>query len=314
MTANMTANIEHRLEGLEPDNLLAFMALLGLLRALETSRPDWRPRAFWDLDRQPWRPVLRLAVAHDQDAIAQAVASGVSTLAAAHLFDRDDLNYSAADIRRIQIEDEDDSLRRALFAALCCDAAIKDDEDKAWPSPLCFLFGQGHQHFLSRLADIPKGVLPSKLRKLKSPPDLRAPEHFSHALFAVWKKADPTDGFRWDPAEDRRYALRADDPSGDPAGMQHGANVLAAVALPLFPGTAIIRRGETRFLCLGAQYNVETGQIEFSWPLWKAPARVHAIQATLATNRRWGDAPRMRATRISVGKFFNVTPGNLVKD
>jgi len=35
----------HRLEGLEPDNLLAFLALLGLLRSLETARPAWRPRA-----------------------------------------------------------------------------------------------------------------------------------------------------------------------------------------------------------------------------------------------------------------------------
>ena len=31
----MTAAKAHRLEGLEPDNLLAFLALLGLLRALE---------------------------------------------------------------------------------------------------------------------------------------------------------------------------------------------------------------------------------------------------------------------------------------
>jgi len=52
----------HRLEGLEPDNFLAFMALLGLLRALETARPDWCPRAAWDLERAPWRPILSLRV------------------------------------------------------------------------------------------------------------------------------------------------------------------------------------------------------------------------------------------------------------
>ena len=34
----MTAAMQHRLEGLEPDNLLAFLALLGLLRALATIR------------------------------------------------------------------------------------------------------------------------------------------------------------------------------------------------------------------------------------------------------------------------------------
>jgi hypothetical protein len=51
---------EHRLEGLEPDNLLAFLALLGLLRALEEARPAWRPRVRWSIDEPPLRPVLRL--------------------------------------------------------------------------------------------------------------------------------------------------------------------------------------------------------------------------------------------------------------
>jgi hypothetical protein len=52
----MTASSSHRLDGLEPDNLLAFLSLLGLLRTLETDdrdRPDHekaRPRAAWDID------------------------------------------------------------------------------------------------------------------------------------------------------------------------------------------------------------------------------------------------------------------------
>jgi hypothetical protein len=43
----------HRLNGPEPDNLLAFLALLGMLRTLESSRPEWCPRAAWDLDNPP---------------------------------------------------------------------------------------------------------------------------------------------------------------------------------------------------------------------------------------------------------------------
>ena len=35
----MTADMQHRMHGLEPDNLLAFLALLGTLRALDTSKP-----------------------------------------------------------------------------------------------------------------------------------------------------------------------------------------------------------------------------------------------------------------------------------
>jgi hypothetical protein len=67
----------HRLVGLEPDNLLAFMALLGLLRALETAEPAWRPRAYWDETHHPLRPMLTLAQAKTQEEIAEAAARGV---------------------------------------------------------------------------------------------------------------------------------------------------------------------------------------------------------------------------------------------
>ena len=67
-----------RLEGLEPDNLLAFLALLGLLRALEASRPGWQPRAAWDLDNPPLRPMLALATPQAAMAICEFAAEGGS--------------------------------------------------------------------------------------------------------------------------------------------------------------------------------------------------------------------------------------------
>jgi hypothetical protein len=71
----------HRLHGLAPDNLLAFLALLGLLRAIQTARPDWRPRAAWDIDQPPLRPLLVLAEPTTQEGISQAAAEGASQLA-----------------------------------------------------------------------------------------------------------------------------------------------------------------------------------------------------------------------------------------
>lgn len=38
----MTILGRYRLDGLESDNLLAFLALLGLLRTLEAACPQWR--------------------------------------------------------------------------------------------------------------------------------------------------------------------------------------------------------------------------------------------------------------------------------
>lgn len=311
----------HRLDGLEPDNWLAFMALLGLLRALDTARPEWRARAYWDDTRRPLRPVLTLAADADQAAVAAAAAEGVATLAVAHVFDRKNIKYNRDDYR-VARDAGDNALFKALFDALLHDGAIRDDST-LWPSPLCFLFGQGHQNFLDRLAGVPRGTLPGRLAQRRNPPDLAAPTYLAAALFAPWRREDPTEGLRWDPAEDRRYALRARDPSGDTAGMQHGANRLAAVALPLFAGASIKRRSEARFLNLATGYAPD-GRIRLTWPIWTVPARLPGIIALLAHPALATQTPELaalaplgvtaayRAHRISVGKFFNVTAGRAV--
>jgi hypothetical protein len=67
----MTAAMSHRLDGLEPDNLLAFLSLLGLLRALETADKTLYPRASWDVDTPPLRPRLVLAHAASPEEVTQ---------------------------------------------------------------------------------------------------------------------------------------------------------------------------------------------------------------------------------------------------
>lgn len=312
----MNATAQHRLVGLGPDNLLAFLALLGLLRALDTAQPTWCVRAHFDGTALPLRPILTLACMQTDEAVAATAAKGTAMLAEVHRFDRNDLNYPAEQARRLLLEALDPH-RAELLDALMSDGATRDD-GSIWPTPLCFLFGQGHQHFLSRLSDIPAGRLPAKLAKTRRPPDLTAPEYIAATLFAPWTRSDPTDGLRWDPAEDRRYALRADDPSGDPAGMQHGANRLAATGLPVLAGAVMRRRGDMRFLNAGTSYG-DDGGIRITWPIWTVPARLSGIRMLLAHPAIAGNAEDIRslaplgvafacrAQRISVGKFFNVT-------
>jgi hypothetical protein len=73
----MTATKSHRLEGLEPDNLLAFLPLLGLLRALEMSRPEWKPRAYWEVETAPLRPVLTTQESATAEDISKAALEGL---------------------------------------------------------------------------------------------------------------------------------------------------------------------------------------------------------------------------------------------
>lgn len=301
-----TPRDRHRLEGLEPDNLLAFMALIGLLRALETARPAWRPRAFWDVETDPWRPVLTLAEAQTEARIAEAAAEGARALATHHAATGDQADLKLSPEVFANLLEAASAQGRGVLDALCCPGAIRND-DTLWPTPFAFMFGQGHQHFLSRFRDVPAG----------NPSDPAASIFFATALFAPWKREDRTDGFRWDPAEDRRYALRALNPSTDRATTQHGANALAAICLPLLPVTPIRRRGETRVLTPMTRYGAG-GQIEFTWPLWTRSASLAVILALLRHPELAKDSPEaanlpqtvalLRARRISVGKYFNVTP------
>jgi hypothetical protein len=317
----MTDAAEHCLSGLEPDNLLAFLALLGLLRALDTARPEWQARAFWDDRIMPLRPVLVLKTPVPEDAIAAAAAEGTGGLARSYRFDRKDLNYPRDEARRILAADAD-ATTVALMDALMSDGALRNDES-IWPTPFCFLFGQGHQHFLSRLRDVPMGQVPLRLAKSRKSLDLNAPHFIAETLFAPWTRTDLTDGFRWDPIEDRRYALRASDPSTDQAGTQHGANRLAALGLGVIPGTVVRRREGMRFLNAGTRYSSDNG-IAFTWPIWMAPARLSGILALLlhpglAEEKlklehlaSLGIQHAFRARRISVGKFYNVTRADCI--
>ena len=86
------------LVGLEVDNLLAFLALLGLLRTLEVSRPSWRPRISWS--RSPWRAELHLAETVDEAEVASACRSGIDAIVAHYdVAKRSDVNFEGDEFR-----------------------------------------------------------------------------------------------------------------------------------------------------------------------------------------------------------------------
>ena len=75
------------------------------------------------------------------------------------------------------------------------------------------MFGQGHQHFLSRLAEVPGAETPPPGGRGKARVTLSPEDCLAEALFAPWRRPDATQSFRWDQREDVRYALRATDPT-----------------------------------------------------------------------------------------------------
>jgi len=326
--AAVSADERHRLDGLEPDNLLAFLALLGLVRALDAVDAVRDPadrlhtRAAFDLDRPPLRPLVVLARPVSRMELAERAAEGVALLAADHDFGPwSDLNMSGAAARDWLVAAARSAgprcrARADLLAALVSDGVVKLDKDPTAdpvdPTPLCLLFGQGHQHFLDRLATVPRSPAPPPRGRGKRAVTLEAAEVLVEALFSPWHRNDPTFSFRWDPEEDVRYALMAGDPT-DPAykgGTQHGANRLAAVGLAALTVAPTTRGGRPRPSIPGSP----DGR-SFAWPVWRDPASLAAIRALLThpdlrnpgALSELGVDHVLEAKRISTGKFMNVT-------
>ncbi|MGH7097944.1 MAG: type I-G CRISPR-associated protein, Cas3-extension family [Stellaceae bacterium] len=316
----------HRLDGLEPDNLLAFLALLGLLRALEHRHPEWRPRAYWDIDRPPLRPVLMLSEPCEKRAIAEAAAKGIARLADLYTFPAEsqgaaqtDLNYSDRFARCLlkKIAGQQNRDAADLWAALMCDQAARDGRIEA--TPMCLLFGQGHQHFLARLSEVPRMAAPPLRGRGKNVIELSADDTIEQAVFQPWRREDPTPGFRWDPAEDVRYALRANNPSDEKSTTQHGANRLAVLGLPVFTVTPEQRGDRVRLRVVGARFGRD---FTVAWPIWRDPASLAAIRALLShpdlASGKLDDLAHLgviqirRADRIGVGKFMNFTRADVV--
>lgn len=320
----MTAKTVHRLDGLEPDNLLAFLALLGLLRALEAADSELdsklQPRAAWDIDTPSLRPKLILSCEITTDDVTKNAVKGIGKLIPTYNFEnRKNLNYSQEECRALLQEEaraaRPGSRERAdLLAVLMSDVAIKDDKKKLVdPTPLCLLFGQGHQHFLERLANVPRKTAPEPRGRGRQATSLSESECLSEALFQPWHRNDKTPSFRWDPEEAVRYALMAGDPTDTAykTGTQHGANRLAAIGLGVLTLVPEMRAGRVRPGVTGGAR--DKSGFSFAWPIWREPATLDAIRALLAhPGLRETDALAhlgvdhvMVAQRISVGKFMN---------
>lgn len=314
----------YRLDGLDPDNLLAFLALLGLLRSLEEAAPDWRPRVAWSVDAPPVRPVLSLAGAVERGAVVTTATTGLNWLAELHDFPGRNLkDLSLCEVRKrlraVAASAADDRYTADLWAALVSDAAVRErgKTKEAEPTPFCLMFGQGHQYFLERLRVVPRRRMPDRGPR-RSPLIVSETECLTEALFSTWARPDATPSFRWDPHEDVRYAHRATDPTDlkTKETTQHGANRLAAVGLAALTVVPRRRAGEPRLEVLGGERSNADGSFSFSWPIWRDPISLATIRALLghprlddaATRAALGVVGRRRTRRISTGKFMNFTP------
>ena len=297
------------LHGMDGANLLAFMASLGTLRGLTVVRPEWQVRMLWQ-PSDTWRPHLvsdTVGPLNREDVVNAlgefiAIQPGHDVLAMAN-----DLTVEPSLFREqahSALEQSSASLLgRAgvdFMAAFGCDAVKDSRKNVIRYSAFCLQTGGGGQHFLKTLRDLDSAV---------------TDQHLEQCLFEEWSRQDAKMSLRWDPNEDRRYALRASNPSDVPALTEWGANRLAMEGLPLYP--AAPQQG--RLATVGFQRN-RNRQTHVYWPIWERPAALDTVRSLLShpeLQKEKPDRPNLQAMgvaeifrcqRISVGKYLNFAP------
>lgn len=277
----------HRIDGLEPDNLLAFLALLGLLRALETARPLWRPRAAWDLDQPPLRPVLTIAEPESQEAICDATAAGVAALFTAIDFgSATDLKLAPVEARKLlsraatERRDEAGRYFADLCAALISDAALARDQTGTAPTPLTYP-KVARINFLEGLRVLSQTLLPEQKNRTRDPNYPKsAADCIAQALFEHWRRLDRPPGLRWDPDEAKRHAYQWNAPTDEQPKTQHGANRLAIVGFSGLTAAPTYSGSEVRLSVTGGED--DRNGFSLAWPIWRLPASFAAVRALLS--------------------------------
>lgn len=295
------------LGGLDAGNPLAFLAALGTLRSLSLAWPESNLRMHWAVNEGAYRPFLTLPDEVGEDLLLTVLIEQLRRLTdnPALAFAKD-LSVSQTDFRNaaLQAYRQVASENRAeadFIAAFACDVLADTKtgivQDTAWRT----MSGAGHQHFLGFMRSL---VAETTVEQLRA------------ALFAPWSYSDPPPSLRWDPADDRRYALRWNEPSGDPIRTVRGANALAIQGIPMFPtqpqSATLKTTGFTRVPRKGTF---------FTWPIWKNPIPLSVIRSLLALRELQDDNPprnklrllgvieAYRSQRITQGKYRNFTTG-----
>jgi hypothetical protein len=261
----------HRLDGLEPDNLLAFLALLGLLRAIGLSYPDWMPRAYWNFEELPLRPVLTIHGTTTKEMICSAAIDGLEIFRQALRPFRWQYSKKDKPQKRTALVD---SQRRQRSLANRCVKAVQGCEQNiqrrsVWRLRCDLIACSGGM--ITRKGTVFESTplkLPSaRMSFIGSMYDLAEacePSDIYKCLFDTWKYSYKGNSLRLSPDEAQRYAYRASDPEDEGAYTEKGASGLSGLGMLSFP----ISEGQKHWTMPAYTGSRRAGQL--SWPIWSA--------------------------------------------
>ena len=289
------------LTGLDGSNPLGFLAAIGTLRTLVHADPAVVYRMEWRTHHGTWIPALSGNGMPSDEALIELLAHALRRHPAPEFDFAQNLNVSSEEFsevagnaqRQVTIQDR----RYADFiASYGCELFLTRDTKSIQDTALRTMSGAGHQHFLGTMNDL----------VVKTNED-----HLRRSLLETWDYADEKLGLRWDPEEDRRYALRWDNPSGDTVRTMRGANRLAVEALPLLPTAP----GDRQLHTTG--FSMQDKAVLLTWPIWTSALGLDVVRSLLALSEIQKPEPSRpilsamgivevyRSQRVTVGKYRN---------
>lgn len=295
------------LNGLNGGNLLGFLAAIGTLRVVATTDPSVEWRLGWRVDDGVWSPFLcgdeQLSSSKLIEDLLLPALEGKDCNPAQPFGFADNLNVSPALFRDVAKAAQSAATFRShrdadFVAAFGCESLVMSDK-KIQDTAMRTMSGAGHQHFL---------------RTMKELVEETERDHLYSSLFEGWRYLDSRPSLRWDPADDRRHALRWKKPADDPVKTMRGANRLALEALPLLPTAPQERKLHT------TGFSQRRGEgVFFTWPIWECPLGADVVRSILSLAelqnthpdhnhlRALGIVEIFRCERITVDKYRNFT-------
>lgn len=310
---------EHLMVGLVGCNPLAFLASVGTLRILTRRWSEEDIKMSWKRHQSQWRPVLNCSSSKSKEDVVAALHNQLEgqedepffTMPSESGDERDNLSdLSAEGFRRLgRLANDEAKPNDRKWADFCAaygtDISTFEDDDQIADTDLRTMSGAGHQHFLGYMREIAQKTDREDYRK---------------ALFNHWEYEDEKPAMRWDPHDDRRHALRAEDPAKDEIYTVRGANRLAIEGLPLFPTIPTQDELKTR------AFHYSWRSSELSWPIWGPPINLDTLNSLLSYQEITEDKPDLsslamfgveevyRSERVNLGggRYRNFTMGEAV--
>lgn len=303
---------EHVAIGPNGGTLVGFLCGVGALAVLQDACGERSPRMSWRFQEVGWRPVFELDGRSTADELVAMIDDTLGSRSPDPAFDSlDELPTTPDDLRRFVSEAAERSSpsdRRGVdFASAYACEAFRRKNGTVETTQLRAV-GTGRQRFMPFARQIAAGT---------------TREHIHAALFDRWKYSDDKlPSLRWDAADDRRYALRADDPSNkvkqsdstSPILTVPGANRLGLEALPSLP----VMPGERRLNTTGFKRVGRSSA--FRWALWTPPLSLDVTRSLVANQdvadatsissklERLGICALYESRRIRNGDYWNFSP------